>query len=763
LSLLLSLGVGASFAGADTVYKNGDWLLDDSQPQEKGLGICRAVTATRFSDGTIYDLTVQADKSGQTPLQLFIRAREAQSAVKVFTASLGNFGTHVFSALPLEPEARPSFWAVPADTLKMIEYIQRFNQFNVKSVAGPAGELPFSLRGSNKTVNELMSRCGSQTADMADFEGLFLKTVSVPVEKLNETLTSELRTVYENAYLQYLQLKSVKADLAALEERFQKDTREYNRLTEEIRSLSEEKIPGLQTEKSSLLAEIENLRREKQNLEASMPELQRQLEEARSRYAQASKDLEPFVAEHDRLSDRVKDARADLSRANRDLQAVNSDLDQQRRVLSNLQSRVDQLSKQLQSMQWDLDRARDEARRAQNEASRFNQQQELDRRIRQNGRLNQISQRQQVLKSQVQMQERDVQQARQRVTAAEQALRQCQTRPHSETSAAALIQSWILPMAVADEVQARPPKDHDRGPGKGDRPRPPRDHDRPGKPDDRPKPPTRPNPPGRPTPPPSRPTPPPSRPNPPPTRPNPPPRPPAPDCSAQQAQLRQAQSRLNQAQNQLNQTQREITQLQNEDRQIRNQIQNQVQLEWSRLQTQARQAQNRVSSLENQEAQLRRERDDINLRQIPSVEGRVRGLESSQSSLQSQVAQAQRDVSAAQDRLSSYDQSVNYQGLQAKVDQALLALNGKQTEIRETQSRIEDTQARITADEGRATQIESDIASAEAQLENDRLQAQTLEERLAPYREQKDQLTARIQSLQGQLEELSRHFYELFA
>src|SRR5262245_9924969 len=129
LSLTLSLN---AFAG--TVFKSGDWQLDDSLPNDPAKGTCQAMTAGYFGNAVTY-LAVVVDKTGARPMEVFVLPNRPSIGATAMVARTDSGKTWYFPKL-VRTGTNDQYWQIPVNTVQFVEDLKQGNQLNIGAVSG---------------------------------------------------------------------------------------------------------------------------------------------------------------------------------------------------------------------------------------------------------------------------------------------------------------------------------------------------------------------------------------------------------------------------------------------------------------------------------------------------------------------------------------------------------------------------------------------------------------------------------------------------
>ncbi len=724
MSLLLGLTLWTTgpSANAKTVFSSGDWVLNDSNPDQPGVGVCVATTATYFTGRAIHYLDVIVDKTGARPLEVMVRPRTAPSTSAAFQANIGQ--VYSFVSLPLS-DGIQYFWGVPRGTEALIQYLKQRNQFNVVSVGGTRGTLPFSLRGSSATLNQLESSCAALSLFTgADFERRFLPSEVGQIDALAVTpeIALALRETLARGVVIYREILAIQSDLDELESRYADWTRELASVRAQIRS-NESDLANQQAQRDRAQARIDQAIAEISRLQTQLAQSQEALASAQSELRAAQEAIAPYKPENDRLLGLVEQSQRQVRFATNRLNQLDRDIRDLESEIDGLERRLDQLGRESNDVDFQLRRAEQDLRQAENRRRNFDRPGEIRRRKNADSRLSRLENEINRVSNELGQRQRDLNRAERERDQAAQRLRQCQGRRQ--------VQSVEVDAVVIATNEGDPGDDNGRGDGKGrgrkPRPNPPRDE---------------PNPPR-------------DRPNPPRDRPNPPPEQ---DCSRFEQDLNRAESEVRQIRNDVSRLENERSRFVNQKNSIERDIENQVDREFNELVRDENQARARVDRLRSQLDSIEREMRQIANVDLPDARSELGSKQGQRSGAVDDLRRAQADLAQNQQALANYRASVGYDALENRVNEALALVSRIQSQISETQGLIAQEQRVQREQTAERNRLDARIAQLQNTLLGLRSRESELVKLLEPYEQEKSPILARLQEANQRLTGVTGEF-----
>ena len=410
--VLTSLLGMSSVANGSIVFQSKDWYLDIS------ANTCTALTAFRRQPGEIYYFFVIVDKAGDHPTQFMVYPKDFVPSAQAYHLSLGT-DRYYFSRLPKNNNGSEysghTFWNLPTNTPKLLNYIKQANQLHIWSTANNV-ELPFSLRGSTAAINELEGRCGSNSLLVSqDFESYLVpdSNKSVDILSLNDSETVEIRDIVAQAVVDYRAMLEVRNELQALEDRYSQWTHELAQLKNDINYLQNQRLPYLTQEKINAQNAIDTAKSEIPQYESLITNENINLGVAHKNYQAAYNKLAPHKPQHDQLKREFERAKNNLSQKNNELYSVQTRISQTNYDINRLQEKVDNLNWSIQQKRSQKQNEQNRLTAAQNKLNAFDPQTELQRRKQNNQNLQDVKAKIQQIKQNIQKQQIVVENAKQ--------------------------------------------------------------------------------------------------------------------------------------------------------------------------------------------------------------------------------------------------------------------------------------------------------------------------------------------------------------
>lgn len=733
---------------AKVVFKQGDWLLDDSNPSDKTSGFCNASTSGYFNRD-VYSLELILDKSGARPLEVFVRPVKGEGSSHAFATEI-NDTPYYFARLPRSEVTnnKDAFWHIPRNTEALVAFLKRFNQFTLQDIDN-AGKIPFSLNGSSATINELQKRCGANSLFTAvDFEKTFLPEAlaQLNIQNLSPEQAEEMRTAIGKGTEAYYGVQKAESDLAALEAKYAKLTKEMQELNAALTQLIERDVPALTQARNDAQAAIDQANADLSETRAAISQVEADLERARTAYEVALENLRPYQADHDRLYAliRADQSRLDVARAR--LADIDNNIASYEQLIQNLDNELQDLRYSESHLRDERIRASADLADAESANRNFNPSWEISRRINADYRLSRLEQEINQAEQRIRMQMQSVQRARNERSQKAQALRACES--------GRFIDSIVTVDAAARPNPSRP------NPRPNPQPTPPRPTPQPPRPNP-PRPP-QPQPPRPPQPNPPRPP----QPQPPrPPQPNPPrppqPQPPRPDCSRQRAELQQAERQLNQEQRELAQWQSLKQAKQNEYENIRRDIERDVYRIHDELVRRESEARGYLADIDAQLNNVLSRINSISQYDLPNARNQLASYRSQYSSANNEVIAAESALSTSTANYNNFKQSVGYDALQAEVARTSAEVNRTQKDLQELNAKIATLEKTVKDQTTLRDNLNRKLATAEETIRQKQARLEQVKQALVPYEQEKSVLQAKLDEARNLLASISREFEAL--
>lgn len=749
LSLLIP-----SVLSAATVGNSGDWQLDDTAPNDSKKGLCVASTAG-YMGSVVVSLAVVMDKTGARPTEVILQPTKKVGASAMYVRSDSG---KVFY-LPKLASAN-QYWAVPVDTERFVADLLEGNQITFFAVSGSSEQLPLSLSGSTAMINALRSRCSKNIVDVKDFERKFLPENAdrFDVRSISPAKADELRAKVAEAIPLYRKLKSILAELDALNARNKALIDERAQLESDLNRLINVVVPDLTNRRDAAQAQIDRANAEIADLRIRIQQKQVELVEAQGIAKAAYDRYAPLVPEHDRLLSIRRSDESRLSNARSTLANIDSNIANAERLIAQLNAEANSLQNQLPNAQREVQNAQRQVDDADRAYRSFDVRDAARRFFWEDRRRHQLEQQQRQLQGAYQQYQAQVQQAQGQVQAAQNAYNSAVQALNVCRGGHAMVMN-NLGRVLAAEGDGRFgfggreggqgggmggfPGRGGNGPG-GDRDGPGRGGDGrggdgrggdgrggPGRPGPGPGP--GPQPPAPPTPPVT-------------------PPPPQPvNCSAQEANVANAQANLNNAINALNQAQANLN---NVDSQLRsvNQQMEQVrnEAEWRARQIQQdlanrlSQAQGYLIQSQNQVANIQNRLSNIIQFDLPRAQNDLSANENRRPGAVAALQNAEDALEVSTANFDDYLARTDYLAIEAEKNRTAGVVSQIQATIADHQAGIRSRQNLISQQTSLRDSLIQQIAENNATIARKQARLAAVNEALAAYDIQKNEIQGRI-------------------
>jgi peptidoglycan hydrolase CwlO-like protein len=724
-------------AAAATVGNAGDWQLDDTVPGDSSKGLCVASTAG-YMGNVVVSLAVVIDKTGARPIELMLQPTKKVGASAMYVRS--DSGANFYLA---KLASGNQYWAIPVNTERFIGELLNGNQINFFAVSGTAEQLPLSLNGSTAMINMLRSRCGKNSVNVADFEKTFLPENAdrFDIRNISPANADELRATVAQSIPLYRKLKSILAELAALNARNQALIDERAQLQQDLARLINVVVPDLTNRRDAAQAQIDRANNEIADLTSQISIKQAELIIAQSVAKGAYDRYAPLVAEHDRLLGLRQSDEQRLSNARSTLANIDNNIASDENQISDLNAEASRLQNQLPQAQYDVQRGQqslDEADRAYRSYDVRDAARHFFFEDRRRGELEQQQQQlvgaHQQYQAQVQQAQGALQAAQNSYNSAVSSLNQCRG------GHASVLNSLGRVLAGEDNgskfgggMGGFPGRGGPGGGGFGG----------PGRPG--PQPPVPPTPPAPPVPVPVPPTP--------------------VNCSAQEAVVANAQGNLNNAVNVLNQAQANLnnvtSQLQNVNAQME-QIRNEA--EWHARQIQqdlanrVSQAQQYLSQLQNTVASIQNRLNNIIQFDLPRAQNDLASNENRRPGAVANLQNAERVLAGSTANFDNYLAQTDYLAIDAEKNRTAGVVSQIQNTIASHQAGIRSRQALIAQQTALRDSLIRQIAENNAVIARKQARLAVVNTALAAYDVQKNEIQGRIDIARADLKVVSDQY-----
>lgn len=677
-------------------FAAGDWVLNETPDS------CTASTAAYFSDRVVYYLDVIVDKTGTRPPEVMMRPKVSPSAVTAWRAPI-DANTHFsFAPLPWTTGEVQFFWQAPRATSELISYLKRRNQFNVNAVAGASGQVPFSLRGSSATLNEMERKCGPLSEERFEQKFLPAEVQTFDVTLLTPDLTNTLRELLAEGFAAYKGVVLVEQELEQLETRFAALTRELAALRAEITTLQRD-IQTTENRSRAAQVEIDRATQEIASLRAQISSAQTRLATANQNLRTAQAALQPHVAEHDRLAANVQADRQRLNSARADFANADSRVQTAERRITDLERSVLFLRGQSDELERELRRARVELAQAETQRLAFNPEREIRQRKQNDARIARLNQQIQQTNQRLEQQRNVVRDAKTDLDMAVRLLRECE----GGTSGG----------GPGDDVIII---DKPSGSGKGKLIGKGKQKDKPGANDLI-----------EITP---------------------------PDCEFQRRAVQEARQRHRQAAADFETIKNQRDDLVRQKERVENQIEAEVNREYDQLvQIEAR-ARSRVASVQSNLDANDREMRNITQIDLPSARSELNSAQSARRSASVAVDSAERALNDSAARLSQFKAAVGYDALKAEVTRTAGIVSSIRSEISSLQGQVTTNEAKITEQTTLRDRMDARLVTLNSSLSAKQARESAVVSALAPYEQEKAVIMAKLQAAEGVVAGVSQRY-----
>lgn len=430
------------------IFVSKDWKLEQRASNETAAGVCVASTkAAQVAGGIAHNLEIVLDRAGILPLEVRISPEGDVPATLALKGAIDKKKEvmYSFARMVSADAGRDVFWNIPRGTEALVSFLKREMRFDVVAQDGtPTGQaLVFSLRGSSATIDKLQSLCNSNKPLVVDaFERAFLPATvaTVDASKLTPAQTSGLRALALQALAAHGTSLKSQAELNALTTKYLKEINELNKLRKNLDQLTQQEIVKLQKRK----ADAEGLIvRSQSEIDALRPQIaveEGKLASANSAYEAAYNILKPLMPEHDRLEGLVDNEASAVSSAKGRLNQVDQQisssqsrinelersLESLRRELAQAEAEEAQANREMSSAQQEASRARSEHQTAESDLRRYDRDGEIRRRA--SSRLGNVESEIRDLRSRLNDGQQALRRAEDETRIAENELRQCEAR-----------------------------------------------------------------------------------------------------------------------------------------------------------------------------------------------------------------------------------------------------------------------------------------------------------------------------------------------
>lgn len=369
----------APHAHAKTVYKSGNWALDDLSLDPVPQNACAMVQeATIGRTKWRLEITHAKNSVGVTEILL----KQTGGSTKSWSLQTQTGETLVFaSAGPVG--STEVLWHIPQKTAALIQHWDARKDIQMIPADGSRGGFKLFDSGFGQVKEKMVERClGSIPLVDVAFEAAFLKRTGL----LNPNLVSvetvaRLRALLPEAHQVFLQVGANTRELQALRTQFAAPLQEAQQLTATITRLKETDIPALELAQQNNEALEVSAKAELQRLLALIPTRERAVAQAQEVRDRTYNVIAPYLDEHEALSDAVDSAERQITSGEARLREIDSSASSAQSRLRSLSSELTSVQSALRQNEQSLRQAESEFRRAESEFRNFNPASELRRRL----------------------------------------------------------------------------------------------------------------------------------------------------------------------------------------------------------------------------------------------------------------------------------------------------------------------------------------------------------------------------------------------
>lgn len=361
-----------------------DWSLDDT-------GASCVASTSRNIEGQNYRFELSLDKSGNYPVEAWIREVPSASQAKAFRLTTEVKPLQNFAFAPIQDSAgNVAFWQIPGETEALVSYIKRQTRLVVHGLIPNGADVPisktvdFSLRGSGAIVDTLVSQCNRGKALVSsEFEKNFVPPQAASLDPLSidESKAAQLRAHYQNSVILNAQKMSLQNELAALNSQYAKQIQELSKVTGTLDQLTQKELASLQTQKTELEARIQQIDQQLSSQQQAINTKEAEVVVANGVYDQAWKVIAPLEPEHRRLGESVQRSKNDLQRSQDLLADVDGAIQDKNSSIMTLENEVSSLRHQLSRVEAEMNSVQIDVQNTETAFRRFDSRREHEDRI----------------------------------------------------------------------------------------------------------------------------------------------------------------------------------------------------------------------------------------------------------------------------------------------------------------------------------------------------------------------------------------------
>lgn len=385
-SLLLLSAMSFSSVYATSVYKSGDWYVDDLSTRANPNGQCMMVTEHK-EGSVLYRLELVRKKNVDSPLEIQLRVKGRGAQAHLF--NLNNGSTIVLAAAGVEGNAN-LFWNIPQDTAGLIAHFEARKDLKLRPADGSRDQgIEFDESGFAKVKAEFSKRClGNRDVFNASFERAFVKDArrAINPTALDLATVAELRSLLGQGYEAFKLVGANQNAVNQLRSRFSRELNEAQSLNSSITGLGQSELPAIQQAQLNNNTLETQTRSELARLTALIPQQQSALTAATSARDRAEAAVAPLRAEHESRESSAQSSRAQVNNAQGRISEIDRTINNLELTIRQLEQEQDSLLNNVRRAESDMRPARVEERRAEADFRAWNPERELRERIQRNPR-----------------------------------------------------------------------------------------------------------------------------------------------------------------------------------------------------------------------------------------------------------------------------------------------------------------------------------------------------------------------------------------
>lgn len=382
----IALLAAATPTFAATVFRNGDWKLDENLAN--GVTTCVMYT-TREANSIAYQLDVRRVKNAVGPTEVFLKMQHptrsrGASVWKAVNRGNREFGFAQASSTVSGRNTITTFWNIPTNTTALLTDLENRRELSfVPADTTRNPRLSFSNDGFARVKQEMQTRCvnGSSLIN-AGFETAFLNDKGRSAVGVSPETVVELRTLLVAGVEAYSRQGANSTALATLGQRFAAPLNEVTTLNNTIERLGRRDIPATQTSQAANDQTEVNARQAIAQSNNAIPAQVAAVTGAEQVLARTQAAITPHQANHDRLAQSNSAAQSQVDNNANRLAAIESDRNRITSELRNLNFQAQQASDAAAAAERSIPDARRDLRRAERAFDEFNAEREVRLRLR---------------------------------------------------------------------------------------------------------------------------------------------------------------------------------------------------------------------------------------------------------------------------------------------------------------------------------------------------------------------------------------------